>query len=24
MGRSLQNRVIGLIGNYVDVSTIAQ
>ena len=23
MGRSLQNRVIGLIGNYVDVSTIA-
>jgi len=24
MGRSLQNRVIGLIGNYVDVSTMAQ
>ena len=23
MGRSLQNRVIGLIGNYVDVSTMA-
>ena len=24
MGRSLQNRVIGLIGNYVDVETMAQ
>jgi hypothetical protein len=24
MGRSLQNRVIGLLGNYVDVSTMAQ
>ena len=23
MGRSLQNRIIGLIGNYVDVSTMA-
>jgi hypothetical protein len=23
MGRSLQNRVIGLLGNYVDVSTLA-
>ena len=24
MGRSLQNRVIGLLGNYVDVGTLAQ
>jgi hypothetical protein len=24
MGRSLQNRVIGLLGNYIDVSTMAQ
>jgi hypothetical protein len=23
MGRSLQNRVIGLLGNYIDVSTMA-
>jgi hypothetical protein len=23
MGRSLQNRIIGLIGNYIDVSTMA-
>ena len=24
MGRSLQNRVIGLLGNYIDVATMAQ
>lgn len=24
MGRSLQNRVVGLLGNYIDVSTMAQ
>ena len=24
MGRSLQNRVIGLLGSYIDVSTMAQ
>jgi len=24
MGRSLQNRVIGLLGNYIDVETLAQ